>query len=211
MSYSISKEGVRQPLDVSRDQSLTYVSNSQGDVIAAGSFNDVLRGNGGHDKLWGGGGNDDLSGGLGNDRLMGEAGNDMIAGGAGKDVLFGGAGRDAFIFASALNARTNVDTIRDFRGSEGDRIMLDYKVFLGLKDIPAPDDHAIFDLTLNRTNFRVGKAAADADDRIVYDRQTGKIYYDADGTGSMAAVLFANVNPGTVVKYQYFYSEGGHL
>ena len=39
--------------------------------------------------------------------------------------------------------------------------------------------------------FVTGTAAGDADDRIIYDAATGVLYYNSDGTGAAAAVLFA--------------------
>lgn len=45
--------------------------------------------------------------------------------------------------------------------------------------------------------LRFGTAAGDADDRIIYDQPTGKVYYDADGSGAGAALLFAQLAPGT--------------
>ncbi len=39
-------------------------------------------------------------------------------------------------------------------------------------------------------------SALDADDRIIYDSATGRIYYDADGSGAGAQVLFAQVTAG---------------
>ena len=39
-----------------------------------------------------------------------------------------------------------------------------------------------------------GTSAQDADDRIIYDAATGQLYYDADGSGSGAQVLFATLN-----------------
>jgi cysteinyl-tRNA synthetase len=40
-------------------------------------------------------------------------------------------------------------------------------------------------------HFHLGTAAADAGDRIIYDQPTGRLYYDPDGTGARAQVLFA--------------------
>ncbi len=53
--------------------------------------------------------------------------------------------------------------------------------------------------------FRAGTAAAYADDRIIYDSATGKIYYDADGNGSGAAVQFAQVTAGTALSNNDFF------
>ncbi|MEP7302233.1 MAG: hypothetical protein ABI699_11945, partial [Caldimonas sp.] len=47
--------------------------------------------------------------------------------------------------------------------------------------------------------FVLGSVAADASDRIVYDQATGNLYYDADGNGAGAQILFATLIPGTVV------------
>ena len=49
------------------------------------------------------------------DVIFGFGGNDLLNGGAGKDVLVGGNGNDQFVFNTALNASTNVDTITDFQ------------------------------------------------------------------------------------------------
>ena len=51
-----------------------------------------------------------INGGGGNDIINGFGGNDVIYGGAGNDTLTGGAGNDYFVFNTALNASTNVDT-----------------------------------------------------------------------------------------------------
>jgi serralysin len=48
-------------------------------------------------------------------------------------------------------------------------------------------------------SLRAGRSAQDADDRILYDSATGNIFYDADGVGGVAAVLFARVDPGTIL------------
>ena len=43
------------------------------------------------------------------------------------------------------------------------------------------------------SHLKVGTAAADANDFIVYNNSTGALYYDADGSGATAAVQFATV------------------
>ena len=53
-------------------------------------------------------------------------------------------------------------------------------------------------------HYRAGTAAADATDRVIYDSATGNIYYDADGTGATAQILFATVDPGTSLTYADF-------
>jgi len=41
--------------------------------------------------------------------------------------------------------------------------------------------------------FRLGTAAGDANDRIIYDAATRSLYYDPDGTGSAAQIQFATL------------------
>ena len=43
--------------------------------------------------------------------------------------------------------------------------------------------------------FRRGSVAIDADDRILYGRGTGALYFDADGAGGADAVQFATLSP----------------
>jgi Ca2+-binding RTX toxin-like protein len=38
--------------------------------------------------------------------------------------------------------------------------------------------------------------AADANDRIIYERDTGKLFFDADGSGAGQSVHFATLNTG---------------
>jgi len=77
----------------------------------------------------------------------------------------------------------NVDTIADFAHGT-DRIALDDAAFTAIGGPGA----------LNANAFFAGAAAHDADDRIIYDQATGQLFYDADGNGAGAAVLFATLN-----------------
>ena len=40
----------------------------------------------------------------------------------------------------------------------------------------------------------------DDDDRLIFDSATGRLYYDADGTGAGAQVLFAQVAAGLALN-----------
>jgi Ca2+-binding RTX toxin-like protein len=131
-------------------------------------------------------------------RLSGNMANNILGGGAGNDTITGGAGTDRFFFNSALNALTNVDVITDF-ASATESIVLDRTIFTAIRTAGALDAAA----------FIVGTAAKDAEDRIVYDQAGGNIYYDSDGKGAAAKVLFARVTAGTVLTAANFSAVDG--
>ncbi len=116
--------------------------------------------------------------------IYGNDGINILDGRGGSDVLVGRAGGDTFAFTTALGAG-NVDRLVDFAAGS-DRIALDDAVFTQL------GAHG----SLNATAFVAGAAAADADDRIVYNSATGQLFYDADGNGAGAAVQFATLATG---------------
>jgi Ca2+-binding RTX toxin-like protein len=117
--------------------------------------------------------------------LDGAAGNDYINGGLGNDTLTGSAGLDTFIFNSALNAASNVDTIVDFVVAD-DVMWLDNAVFTGVVGTGA--------LTAAQFSSNTTGLAADADDRIIYESDTGNLFYDSDGDGAGGSVHFATVS-----------------
>ena len=47
---------------------------------------------------------------------------------------------------------------------------------------------------LNAAFFRVGAAAVDANDYIVYNKSTGALSYDSNGNGAGGAVQFATLS-----------------
>ena len=139
--------------------------NASANVINGNVSNNILSGLGANDVLNGGAGNDMLKGGLGNDRLT------------------GGTGIDRFVFDSVLGSG-NLDRIIDFNVKD-DRILIDDDVFSAAGAVG----------TLAPGAFHVGSSAQDVDDRIIYNSANGRIYYDADGSGAGAQVLFAQVAP----------------
>jgi Ca2+-binding RTX toxin-like protein len=125
-------------------------------------------------------GADRLTGTSGNDRINGKSGDDMIWAKNGSDVLSGGAGKDSFTFDTKPGSQ-NVDVILDFNVAD-DTIRLNDSAFTKLKYGK-----------LSASSFVVGTKALDSNDRIIYDSKTGDLSYDADGSGSMAAIKFAEI------------------
>ena len=113
------------------------------------------------------------SGGDGFDRLYGGDGNDTLYGGKGADFLYGDAGKDAFVFNSS--PASGRDTIYKFSVAD-DTIKLDNACFKAVGRNGA----------LKSGAFHASKAgvAHDASDRVIYDTDSGRLSYDADGTGS---------------------------
>ncbi|MEK0432158.1 MAG: hypothetical protein RL700_365 [Pseudomonadota bacterium] len=152
------------------------------DYLVGGNKKDQIDGGAGNDTLYGNEGNDSLSGGTGNDSLDGGMGNDTLTGGPGNDYLTGGAGSDRFVF-NALGGISNSDVITDFSALEGDQICLDSKIFkelFGKKDLSP--------LIRSYQSASVG-----ANDYLVYDNQSGNLYYDPTGLSNANAVLLATI------------------
>jgi Ca2+-binding RTX toxin-like protein len=180
----------------------TFIGNDYDDIIRAGSGNDVVHsydgddivyGDTGADKLYGLWGDDDLYGGTGRDSLSGSAGSDYLSGGADSDRLTGGSGKDYFVF-DTRPSRNNIDRIVDFRPDD-DTIMLDNHVFTRVGR----------DGWLAGAAFTTGSGARDSSDRVIYNKQSGALLYDADGIGGASAVKFAQLNSGlTLTKADFF-------
>lgn len=132
-----------------------------------------------------------LTGTGGTDSLVGGGGNDTLNGKGGLDRLTGAAGKDTFVFDTAPSL-LNIDTIVDFNPAD-DRIMLDNAVFAVGAGTPASPKPLAAEL------FCLGSAAKDGDDRIVYDKATGFLFYDPDGSGQKAAVIVASVGKGLAI------------
>ncbi|MBD1849137.1 hypothetical protein H6F87_03805 [Cyanobacteria bacterium FACHB-502] len=169
---------------------------------------DLLRGVGRSSALLNGGsGNDILSGG---NILDGMAGDDILSmgggltGGSGNDLLF--QGRERMFGGDGIDFLSGSGTLYYLEGGAGaDRFELydppQSLTLTGITDFEITEDKigiyvgtalpSIFrgaGLTVNApisaNQFHLGTAAADRDDRFIYDKETGELYFDADGTGS---------------------------
>jgi Ca2+-binding RTX toxin-like protein len=189
---------VLEGLDAGNDTVGTTVSYSlvdRGRIEHMGAYGTAsidLTGNELANTLTGNGGANRLMGQDGNDVLYGMAGNDILEGGAGNDLLVGGQGSDVFAFRTTLNPVSNVDRIADFSVAE-DRIQLSRGLFGSLSQGP-----------LSATVFITGQGAASLDHRIVYNKLTGELFYDADGLGLAAQIKFATVSAGLALTFSHF-------
>jgi Ca2+-binding RTX toxin-like protein len=163
--------------------SQTITGNAGENILRGLDGNDVLVGLDGNDELFGGNGTDVLEGGNGSDRLTGGTGNDNILGGIGADTIFGGTGADTFVFDTAIGG-TEIDRIADFTAGE-DVISLLFGIFSGI-------DRG----QLAQAAFEINQSglATQTSTRIVYESDTGRLVYDADGSGDAAGVHFATLN-----------------
>ena len=145
------------------------------------------------EQLVGESGNDRLFGLSGNDQLFGQLGNDTLSGGKGNDTLVGGAGKDVFVFDQKPNVKSNLDYIQDFAPKD-DTIHLSRKFFTKLSKG-----------ALSSKAFVTGNQFKDEDDRILYYKQGGGLFYDPDGSGSAKAIQFANLAKGLKISHKDFF------
>jgi Ca2+-binding RTX toxin-like protein len=148
--------------------------------------NNLIFGNSGRNTLNGLAGDDAFLGEAGNDTLIGNLGNDVLAGGLGRDVLVGGAGTDGFAFTAPNEGS---DRIVDFTRNT-DIIGISATGFGG---------GLTSNTVLASTQFVLGTAARDVNDRFIYNRINGALFFDRDGTGAIAQIQIATLNPGLVL------------
>jgi Ca2+-binding RTX toxin-like protein len=160
----------------------TLTGNPGVDYIFGYGGNDIIDGLASNDYLHGGLGNDSIKGGSGNDLLLGRPGNDTLNGERGNDTLTGGTGSDRFLFNTAL-ATAGVDRITDFSISN-DKIVLDRSVFSAL-ETPAGNVLRITDYAeINVGAAAQVVAAGNKVNEIVYNRQTGDLFYNPNSTAA---------------------------
>lgn len=177
-SVTLALPGDVENLTLAGATAINGTGNNQGNNLV---------GNAGANNLSGAFGNDALVGGAGNDTLSGGGDNDILRGGLGADQLTGGDGADQFVFDGALSTITNVDLVTDF--AQGvDELQLSKSVF-GALGTAGTD--------LDALQFRAGAgftSGATTAHRVIYDTDTGSLFYDRDGSGAAASVKFAVLN-----------------
>jgi Ca2+-binding RTX toxin-like protein len=171
-NYEVTEKGDRV-IEASGDghdtifSSISYtISVNVEDMVLFGNFGATATGNSQANGIAG-----DNS----NNVLKGMEGADNLNGGLGKDTLYGGTGKDYFSF-SVAPVSTHADKIMDFVAKD-DSILLERSIFANI----ASSDWVV----LKESQFYASKAgtAHDASDRILYDTDSGQLFYDRDGNG----------------------------
>jgi Ca2+-binding RTX toxin-like protein len=167
--------------------SLTTPASNTGDA-AGDTYSSIenLTGSAFNDTLTGNGSGNSLIGGNGNDTLNGRAGNDTMTGGSGNDV---------FVFDTALGA-ANIDTITDF-SFVNDTIRLDNAVFNAIVGVGF--------LSAAQFVANTSGTASDSSDRIIYETDTGKLFYDSNGNAAGGSVQFATLSAGLGITSADFF------
>ncbi|MBJ6125833.1 right-handed parallel beta-helix repeat-containing protein [Microvirga splendida] len=182
-----------------------YVNGGSGnDRVYGGSGDDRAYGGSGDDRVYGDSGDDRVYGDSGDDRVYGGSGNDTVNGGSGNDRLYGGSGSDAFVFNTKLGSassdrKVNFDKVVDFN-VKYDSFLLDNRVFdeLGSGTFSNPKQ-------LEKEFFTSSGKARERDDYLIYNKKTGVLSYDVDGSGSKEAVEFAQLSKNLKLTYKDFF------
>lgn len=133
-------------------------------------------------------------GGRGADRIIGNEAANALFGNGGNDRMTGGGGQDFFVFDTAASKK-NVDTILDFTINV-DTIAINNKVFTKI------DSDGV--LLLDRFISNLTGEAEDAEDRLIYDQDDGRLIYDSNGSAQGGAVVIAKLGTFLALDYQDF-------
>ena len=177
-------------LDFARQSGVILSLNN--DVIGSGTaagdsylgIENVIGSRFGNDGITGNAAANVLNGMGGVDTLDGQAGADQLIGGDGADVLTGGKGNDDFIYA---NAGQGGDLISDFHNVAGDND--------GFRIAASGFGGGLVAGALAAGQFvtRADNVAQDSNDQFIFDTVDRTLWFDADGNGSGAAVMLADL------------------
>ena len=101
--------------------------------------------------------------------------------------------------APALGTKLPYDTIKDFNVRD-DSVYLDNAIFkkLGKGTEANPGK-------LKKAYFEVGNKADDRNDYLIYNKKTGVLYYDADGSGGAKQVEIAKLSKNLKLSEKDFF------
>lgn len=126
--------------------------------------------------------------------IVGNDSANTLSGKEANDTLTGGAGADIFGFQVLTSA--GVDSITDF--SLDDQLAFTTTgAFTGLT-FASGTSGALLSSSAQFSSGTVATASTAAE-RLIYDTDDGKLYYDSDGTGATAAVQIATLTYGATV------------
>lgn len=144
-----------------------------------------LLGTNGGDRFYGTDAANNLRGLGGDDRISARGGDDALQGGVGKDSLWGGAGNDDFLFYRLDELG---DAIADFGSVAGN----DDQIWLSASGLGG----GLVAGALSAAQFVTrasDHAAQDTNDRLILTTSNKTLWFDADGSGTKAAVLVADL------------------
>ena len=178
-------------------QSVHLIGTNNNDLLRGGTRADRIFGGAGDDMVYGSAfeanaNGDELHGGAGNDVVSAFGGHGSLDGGPGNDVLAGGDGIDDFVF-SAAPGEANWDHVAFFAAGT-DKLVLDGDAFPEAGpsgSFSSGDDRFASYINLGPPSATPG--GFDAEDRILYNIDTGEVWYDPDGSGSRAAQRIATL------------------
>jgi len=127
--------------------------------------------------------------------IQGNAGANIINGKSGSDTLYGRGGRDSFLFDKPLGL-DNIDAVADFNAT-ADTILLENAIFNAIVGTGA--------LTAAQFVANASGTARDSSDRIVYETDTGKLFYDINGSAVGGAIQFGLLTPGLPLTSEDFF------
>jgi Ca2+-binding RTX toxin-like protein len=158
--------------------------------ITGTNRNDNLSGTADADLILGLGGRDRINGRSGNDTLDGGTGNDSLTGSVGNDILIGGRGNDRFDFNSP---REGIDTITDFNNGNN---------LIGISGEGFGAGLESGELT--RRQFTLGREASSRQQRFIFNRNNGQLFFDPDGSGSSEQVQLATLTDNASLTFRDF-------
>jgi Ca2+-binding RTX toxin-like protein len=151
----------------------TILGNEGNDALYGGEGFDKLDGGSGDDYLWADQDDDTLIGGDGHDMLYGREGNDHLVGGTGRDVFDGGPGNDTFY----SDADGEEDTF--FLNDAGQGVDHIARFEAGIDKI-----HIWFAYGVGAQFATSASAVTGGGVWVIYDRTSGMLSVDMNGTGA---------------------------